>query len=54
VQPGKLAAFEVGGKGVAVANVGGTFHAFDLTTPARCARWPEARGGHDRDLCLPR
>ena len=29
VQPGKLAAFDVGGSRVAVANVGGTFHAFD-------------------------
>jgi 3-phenylpropionate/trans-cinnamate dioxygenase ferredoxin subunit len=35
VQPGKLAAFEVGGNRVAVANVGGTFHAFDDTCTHR-------------------
>ena len=29
VQPGKLIAIDVGGNQVAVANVGGTFHAFD-------------------------
>jgi nitrite reductase/ring-hydroxylating ferredoxin subunit len=35
VQPGKLAAFVVGGNRVAVANVGGTFHAFDDTCTHR-------------------
>lgn len=35
VQPGNLAAFEVEGSRVAVANVGGTFHAFDDTCTHR-------------------
>jgi nitrite reductase/ring-hydroxylating ferredoxin subunit len=38
VQPGQLAAFEVGGTRVAVANVGGTFHAFDdICTHMQCS-----------------
>ena len=35
VPPGKLAVFQVGGTRVAVANVGGTFHAFDDTCTHR-------------------
>ena len=35
VQPGNLAVFDVGGNRVAVANVGGTFHAFDDTCTHR-------------------
>jgi nitrite reductase/ring-hydroxylating ferredoxin subunit len=35
VQAGALAAFEVGGTSIAVANVGGTFHAFDDTCTHR-------------------
>ncbi len=35
VAAGKLAAFEIGGTRVAVANVGGTFHAFDDTCTHR-------------------
>ena len=35
VQPGRLAAFEVEGHQVAVANVGGTFYAFDDTCTHR-------------------
>lgn len=31
VLPGKLGAFEVGGERIAVANVGGSFYAFDDT-----------------------
>jgi 3-phenylpropionate/trans-cinnamate dioxygenase ferredoxin subunit len=35
---GQFAAFEVDGERVAVANVGGTFHAFgDICTHARCS-----------------
>ncbi len=35
---GELAAFEVGGERIAVANVGGTFHVFDDTcTHLRCS-----------------
>lgn len=38
VQPGTLAAFEVGDRRVAVANVGGTFHAFDdICTHRQCS-----------------
>jgi 3-phenylpropionate/trans-cinnamate dioxygenase ferredoxin subunit len=38
VPPGQLAAFDVDGKRVAVANVGGTFHAFDDTcTHLQCS-----------------
>jgi len=38
VLPGQLAAFDVDGKRVAVANVGGTFHAFDDTcTHLQCS-----------------
>jgi nitrite reductase/ring-hydroxylating ferredoxin subunit len=38
VQPGQLAAFEVKGTRVAVANVGGTFHAFDdICTHMQCS-----------------
>jgi len=38
VQPGQLAAFDVDGKRVAVANVGGAFHAFDDTcTHMQCS-----------------
>ena len=35
VQPGALAVFEVEGNRVAVANVGGSFHAFDDTCTHR-------------------
>jgi nitrite reductase/ring-hydroxylating ferredoxin subunit len=35
VQPGKLAAFQIAGNRVAVANVGGTFYAFDDTCTHR-------------------
>jgi toluene monooxygenase system ferredoxin subunit len=38
VGEGELAAFDVGGESIAVANVGGTFHAFDDTcTHLRCS-----------------
>ena len=38
VQPSQMAAFDVDGKRVAVANVGGTFHAFDDTcTHMQCS-----------------
>jgi len=38
VGEGELAAFEVGGERIAVANVGGTLHAFDDTcTHLRCS-----------------
>jgi 3-phenylpropionate/trans-cinnamate dioxygenase ferredoxin component len=38
VQPGKLAAFQIAGNRVAVANVGGTFYAFDdICTHRQCS-----------------
>jgi 3-phenylpropionate/trans-cinnamate dioxygenase ferredoxin subunit len=38
VGEGELAAFDVGGERIAVANVGGTFHAFDDTcTHLQCS-----------------
>lgn len=38
VAEGELAAFDVGGERIAVANVGGTFHAFnDTCTHLRCS-----------------